>query len=296
MMTILRMAVVGTAAALALSACGDSADSGKDLSVSTSSEPTKTASTTPVKKVPRNPVKIAKTIPGCDVGDAKSGETDIDGNRYVTCIVNEQELSVTTTLGDPEDSIEVAPSDDSTATILGDDFVIYMWRGATTPQAVAKAVGGTVLGTADENGVATPAPASVPEQSVAPPVAPSLTPDAPPVTPSPTTPVVDCSDAANVPATGPFECTPESSAQIGANNEVLPKDQAGWDQFCSPSSGVSQANRDTYCNVGEDYYNPNNSTPTESQNVQTPAPGLAPCTDESLSQAEWMEQCWDASE
>lgn len=44
--------------------------------------------------------------------------------------------------------------------------------------------------------------------------------------------------------------------------------------------------------VGEDYYNPNNSTPTEGQTIQTPEPDWEACADDSLSEAEWNEQCF----
>lgn len=44
------------------------------------------------------------------------------------------------------------------------------------------------------------------------------------------------------------EDVPEDTApSFGDSNEILPNSEEGWEQFCSPESGVSQTNRDTYC-------------------------------------------------
>lgn len=92
---------------------------------------------------PANPVAIAKKVEGADCGDAKSG-TNGDGTRYVTCILNEQDMLVTTYVGDPQQLGVVEPSDDTFSTIYGEDFTLLMWNGDVKAEAVARQVGGTV--------------------------------------------------------------------------------------------------------------------------------------------------------
>lgn len=94
--------------------------------------------------VPANPVTIAKKVKAADCEDAKSGSTNIEGDRYVSCILNEQEMSVTTYVGDPQQLGKVTPSDDTTSTIYGKDFVLYMWNGSVKAETVAQQVGGKV--------------------------------------------------------------------------------------------------------------------------------------------------------
>lgn len=39
----------------------------------------------------------------------------------------------------------------------------------------------------------------------------------------------------------------DDGPSFGANNEILPETEDEWEQFCAPSSGISQENRDLYC-------------------------------------------------
>lgn len=154
----LLLAVPAAAVVLALPACSDGGpapEGGGSSSVGGTSEGVPTgedggsgdgeesegASSMPT---PANPVAIAKMVKGADCEDATSGSSDIDGNRYVSCILNDQEMSVTTYVGDPQQLGVVEPSDDTTSTIYGDDFVLYMWNGDVTAETVAKQVGGKV--------------------------------------------------------------------------------------------------------------------------------------------------------
>lgn len=77
---------------------------------------------------PANPVPLAKKIPGCDTGTAKAGETDFDGNRYVTCEPpGIQEAEVRTYPSDPEELYDPLTPDDSTWFIKGDNWVATFW-------------------------------------------------------------------------------------------------------------------------------------------------------------------------
>ena len=154
----LLLAVPAAAAVLALPACSDGGSppaSGTSSPAGGGSEGVPTSEDEEVEggeategespiPTPANPVSIAKKVEGADCGDAKSGSTDIDGNRYVSCILNDQEMSVTTYVGDPQQLGVVEPSDDTTTTIYGDDFVLYMWNGDVSAETVAEQVGGKI--------------------------------------------------------------------------------------------------------------------------------------------------------
>lgn len=76
---------------------------------------------------PKNPVELAKKITGCDVGDAESGDTDINGNRFTECYDPDGNvISVHTYAGHPDNYNIEGPrySDDSITYIMGEDFLI----------------------------------------------------------------------------------------------------------------------------------------------------------------------------
>ena len=136
-------------ALLAVTACGGGDSSAPTVTETVASsqepgeegvEPVGEESSAPT---PANPVAIAKKVKGADCGDAKSG-TNGDGTRYVTCILNEQDMLVTTYVGDPQQLGVVEPSDDTFSTVYGEDFTLFMWNGDVKAEAVARQVGGTV--------------------------------------------------------------------------------------------------------------------------------------------------------
>lgn len=151
----LRLLPVAAIALLALSACGGESSDPETVTQTQvvpesemgEQEPgaeERVADEEAAAPKPANPVTIAKKVTAADCEDATSGSSDIDGNRYVSCILNDQEMSVTTYVGDPQQLGAVEPSDDTTSTIYGDDFVLYMWNGDVTAETVAKQVGGKV--------------------------------------------------------------------------------------------------------------------------------------------------------
>ena len=150
----LRLLPVAAVALLALTACGGESSAPATVTetqVVTESQavdqepaPEEGAAEETALPTPPNPVPIAKKVTAADCEGATSGSTDIDGNRYVSCFLNDQEMSVTTYVGDPQQLGVVEPSDDTTSTIYGDDFVLYMWNGDVTAETVAEQVGGKV--------------------------------------------------------------------------------------------------------------------------------------------------------
>lgn len=151
MTTTLRLLV--PVFALSLAACGSS-DSSATKTVTETATVTKSPSAEVVPDemgvppegeaaspdgaamTPRNPVEVAGKIPGCDLGGASSGEVDINGDRYVSCVMDGvQEVTTYTYLGDPRmvDPEAVTP-DDSTYVIVGDDFVIRYYY----PEGIAE--------------------------------------------------------------------------------------------------------------------------------------------------------------
>lgn len=133
-------------------------------------------------------------------------------------------------------------------------------------------------------------------------------------TPSSTTPTtVDCFDPDDLDLTindpDTYVCDEDDldlgdGANIGHDNEVLPKTKDEWEMFCSPSSGASQKNKDDFCFTSsggldsidcdaltDDPYGycfePKYEIPSPS--VKVGDPGY--CEDEALSMAEWTEHC-----
>ena len=62
------------------------------------------------------------------------------------CIANGQSFLLTTYLGDPQQMGVVEPSDDVMATVVGEDWTVYMWHGdEVSPESVAEALDGEVV-------------------------------------------------------------------------------------------------------------------------------------------------------
>ena len=150
----LRLLPVAAVALLALTACGgESSDPAtvtktqvvtESQAVDQEPAPEESATEETALPAPPNPVPIAKKVTAADCEGAQSGTSAGEDSRYVMCTLNEQEMSVTTYVGDPQQLGVVEPSDDTTTTIYGDDFVLYMWNGDVSAETVAEQVGGKI--------------------------------------------------------------------------------------------------------------------------------------------------------